>query len=543
MEDLGTLGGRISSVSAVSSDGSVVIGQANLAGDVEAHAFRWQAGTMIDLGSLGGAYSSATALSSDGSVVVGNSETTGGAGVHAFRWEGGIITDLGTLGGGYVGAVAVSSDGSVVIGTSNMSDDLTYHAYRWEGGTMVDLGTLGGDSSQVMAMSSDGSIVVGWALNTDPFSAYRAFRWTSAAGMQDLNTLMANAGVNMAGIVLQEARAITPNGQFIAGIGQFGSETHGFVLRYFDGTGDPIGGITSAASVQSSVNDLAKAHRGVMAQQHGLLAPLLGADKPIEQTNEAGVFAAAGSASGGGFIRVSTGEGLSLLGGIAYAQEDYADAEIKNGVSGALALRYVGAPLLAALQPVVEGGGWITRNADVEFSRTYEDGAGTATGTGTSDGNLSYLYARAGLLATFGIADQLLASAELGRERLEYDAYSEAVSATNPFEAHVANGTDSLDLVKLRLAWSHRYSSILDSTLWVAGVRDVSYSGHVIAAVPGFGTLTAKDPGGTTWMEYGGRLGVKLTDAVTLDGFATGVSGNDGVGSRVHGGAALRFQY
>ena len=73
------------------SDGSVVVGATDLPPNgpitVPGHAFRWtQAGGMQDLGSLGaGLGSGATAVSADGSVVVGIATVSGG-GTHAFRW-------------------------------------------------------------------------------------------------------------------------------------------------------------------------------------------------------------------------------------------------------------------------------------------------------------------------------------------------------------------------------------------------------------------------------------------------------------------------
>jgi hypothetical protein len=93
--------------------------------------------------------------------------------------------------------------------------------------------------------------------------------------------------------------------------------------------------------VQSSIDDLGDSRFGVMAQQHGLAAPLLGSDKPMGLGNEAGVFASFGSASGGGFVRYGFGSGFSLLGGLAFAKETYPDADLRHSGIGALALQYI----------------------------------------------------------------------------------------------------------------------------------------------------------------------------------------------------------
>jgi hypothetical protein len=167
----------------------------------------------------------------------------------------------------------------------------------------------------------------------------------------------------------------------------------------------------------------------------------------------------------------------------------------------------------------------------------------TASGTADTSGDLSYLYARAGLLFAENHADQIAVSAEFGRERMLVDAYAEQLSAQNPFEAHVDAGTDTMDLAKIRLQWSHAWNSCIDSTLWAAGVRGFNGSSGLTATVPGFGTLEPADLANATWAEFGGRVGFKLTEIATLDAYASGVAGGAGVETRVHFGLGLRFQY
>jgi probable HAF family extracellular repeat protein len=91
---------------------------------------------------------------------------------------------FGTFGGNDSEARAVSSDGSVVVG---VADDLNENprAFRWTVAAGIqDLGTLGGDASEATDVSADGSVIVGWS--SDANNIYRAFKWTAATGMQDL---------------------------------------------------------------------------------------------------------------------------------------------------------------------------------------------------------------------------------------------------------------------------------------------------------------------------------------------------------------------
>jgi uncharacterized membrane protein len=75
---------------------------------------------------------------------------------------------------------------------------------------MQDLGTLGGNWSVAYGVSADGSVVVG-------LSVGRAFRWTAAGGMEDLNTTYAS--LLTPNSWLYSAYAISPDGRYIVGRG------------------------------------------------------------------------------------------------------------------------------------------------------------------------------------------------------------------------------------------------------------------------------------------------------------------------------------
>ncbi len=255
MQDLGTLGGEWGYATGISADGTSITGAAGNAEGLS-RAFRWSPAGMQDLGTLGGTRSWAWGISADGSVIIGDAFTPEEV-PHAFRWvEGSGMQDLGTLGGDWSSAEGVSENGLVVVGTSRTSN--SPHAFRWTSETgMQDLGTLGGVDSAAYGVSADGSVVVGgartsegreqafqWLLGegmqalvdeesvaydvsadgtivvgklVDVWPQTWAFRWTSIGGWEDLN--IAYAGLLSDGSVLKEARAISPDGRFIAGCG------------------------------------------------------------------------------------------------------------------------------------------------------------------------------------------------------------------------------------------------------------------------------------------------------------------------------------
>jgi hypothetical protein len=300
--------------------------------------------------------------------------------------------------------------------------------------------------------------------------------------------------------------------------------------------------VTTAESVINSLNDLSDGRAGMMAQQHAFAVPMLGGDKPIDNSSEAGIYASAGSAAAGGYARYATGSGLALLAGVGYGRENYDQTSIDDSIMGALALRYI-VPTSSSWQPFLEGGGWWAPDADMEFERTYMNGAGTATGTGSTNGDLGYAYGRAGVLFNIAPHEQLAASVEYGREWLEVDAYSEAVGASNPFDAHVSAGSDTMDLAKARLQWSFDFAKHYDATVYVAGVYGFNRESDLVATVAGVGTLAAVNEDDTVWVEYGARVGYAVTENVTLDVFANGVSGEDQIDTRVHTGAGLRVRF
>lgn len=245
MTDLGTLGGAQSFAWGSSANGSVVIGSAETA-DGQEHAFRWSsAAGMADLGTLGGDVSYATGVSADGNVVVGAAQQAAGE-YRPFRWTSGGMVALGTLGGPDAYAMSVSANGGVIAGYSyvNATD---YHAFRWTGGVMRDLGTLGGTNSQAVAISGDGLVVVGDSLIAGD-TATRAFRWSAASGMQSVEDWLRSTGVTVSSDVTSDAAGVNQDGSVVVGTL---ANMHAFVARAGSGLVElqELGGsITLAAS-------------------------------------------------------------------------------------------------------------------------------------------------------------------------------------------------------------------------------------------------------------------------------------------------------
>ena len=214
--DLGTLmndNSSWSNANAVSSDGSIVVGDADDGNGLRAIVWsgsNWA--TKTNLGTLradNSGWSHANAVSSDGSLVVGYALYDSFQN-HATVWSGSnwaTKTDLGTLKGdnsGGSGAHAVSSDGTVVVGQA-IDDNNEIRATVWSGsgwGVKTDLGTLKTDNtsgSSARAVSSDGSVIVGEAVNDN--DEQRATVWSGSGWTTktDLGTLITgNSGESFA---------------------------------------------------------------------------------------------------------------------------------------------------------------------------------------------------------------------------------------------------------------------------------------------------------------------------------------------------------
>jgi probable HAF family extracellular repeat protein len=235
------LGGDYVRVSGVSGDGRVVVGYTGSGSVIK--AYRWVDGTMSNLGELAsGRGGQAFATNSDGSVVVGLANVSASE-FHAFRWTGGTMSDLGRLGtSGNSSALGVSADGSVVVGTSSRASDGAYdHAFRWtQSGGMVDLHDRDGDFSTANAVSGDGKVVVGGVAATAGALLPTAFRWTQASGMQTVEEWLSANGVAVgSGVETQEATATNSNGSVVVGVLRSGEA---FLARVGEGSGATGGG-------------------------------------------------------------------------------------------------------------------------------------------------------------------------------------------------------------------------------------------------------------------------------------------------------------
>ncbi|HYE29224.1 MAG TPA: hypothetical protein VEA61_13470 [Allosphingosinicella sp.] len=284
---------------------------------------------------------------------------------------------------------------------------------------------------------------------------------------------------------------------------------------------------------------LADDGQAIVARQARLAAPLLGISRPIVEDSYGGIYGSAVTNGAGAFGRLTLGS-VSLLGGVGWNEDRQGRAELRDAVTFAGALRYVHGA--GPIRPFAEAGGWTTQGADLRLSRTYLNGAGTATGIADTEGDISYIYLRLGAALMTGGDNELAFSGEIGKARLDIDAYLEPLGATNPFEADVDERRERMRIVRLRGQYAHRIMGSLQATLYAARVWSREDGGRIVAVVPGIGTLGAS-PDNARWFEFGGRLTHDLGGALTIEIFGDGGTGEDRVGHGAQAGIALRTRF
>ena len=207
LSDLGSFGGRITTVAGINQSGQIVGTSETGAG--RSRAFLWENGRMLEFAhSCFDSY--ASAINDRGRVVGWCTTATGRS--KAVLWENGKMRHLGALNGGDSGATDINESGQVV-GTN--SDDAVWigpflwengrmryvaasdgalpkindrgqivglgstevepdHGLLWENGKLRDLGTLGGRDTYLKAINDHGQ---GVGIAVDASMVQRAFVW------------------------------------------------------------------------------------------------------------------------------------------------------------------------------------------------------------------------------------------------------------------------------------------------------------------------------------------------------------------------------
>lgn len=335
--------------------------------------------------------STAYALGLDGTVAVGTS-LDANATQRAVVWTG---TAFGTVSSldptelyGPSAASAISDDASTIVGY--VTDGGNQTAAIWNGtayGTVGLVGPIGSSTSRAMAVNADGSIVGGTFELQSSAGTYHAFLKSGSAPSADLNDLLTTAGVNMTGIVLADVTGLSDTGHYLAANDTMAGQAY---IVFYDGT---IAGVSSGAAQVESLTQLGDQRSALLTQPGSYESVLLGdLDAGNNGGSELSAFGLYGSAAFGIKGRTSVGD-LTVNAGVMLGTGDYGSVAYDGGLAAA-SLRYDLSTGDPGLTPFLEAGGSFGLLQNLTFRRSYANGAGTASGIGTTDGYIASTFAR-----------------------------------------------------------------------------------------------------------------------------------------------------
>ncbi len=214
----------------VSADGSIVAG--NFAGEGAGYAYWTRDGGLVNIGGASPQpYGGHASISDDGRYIGGTAfnSVTNLAEMARYDRMTGQWTTLGGIGGDLDGSVSsgwgISGNGQSVVGLG-WTPSFNAHAIQWnEGSGLTDMGTtVPGRPSRANATNHDGSVVVGW----QDGDLRQAAVWNN--GVQ---TLLFDAITNEG---LSEAQAVSSDGNWVGGFGNFGNNGEAWLWSEATGT-------------------------------------------------------------------------------------------------------------------------------------------------------------------------------------------------------------------------------------------------------------------------------------------------------------------
>lgn len=225
-------GGSESSAWGMSSNGEYIAGMAWVSA-AEVHAVVWNnSNEIIDLGALKTGFNSrASDVSADGTVVAGWSDSENGLRLGAY-WKDEELNFLYDDEGNALGeASGITADGQSIIGYTSSGEGYIWHA---ENGTLKFTNENSNFITIVSSISDDGKVAIGYSFDPmDSMLMGEGFIWTEDGGKIELNEYVESLGYDSHGIVFSVPTAVSPDGQYIGGIGvNFEEmETKGFVIK------------------------------------------------------------------------------------------------------------------------------------------------------------------------------------------------------------------------------------------------------------------------------------------------------------------------
>jgi hypothetical protein len=265
---------------------------------------------------------------------------------------------------------------------------------------------------------------------------------------------------------------------------------------------------------------------------------LLGANEQINCSNCFSAFGSVGSFSAGAHGRYNFNSQLSIRGGLAFSQYDGKGYKVTSAPILAVALRYDLADWGWA-RPFVDVGVTATPSTKSTYTRTYLNGGIPTLAVGRANGHSFAGFVKGGYVFRLTGRDELAVYGELWRSVQRTEAYVETPLA--PIGA-IPGTTTSMNIAKAGVQWTHLWGSSIETHLNVGVARTFDTKVGLVSVLTNLGSpaIPARE---RTYLEYGARVGYRITPKIILDVFANGIAGGGQDMAQVHVGTALRFSY
>ncbi|MCJ2077091.1 autotransporter-associated beta strand repeat-containing protein [Methylobacterium sp. E-016] len=311
-------------------------------------------------------------------------------------------------------------------------------------------------------------------------------------------------------------------------------------LQFGDTQINPRNPSPDLTSAIASARDLARDRIGAFVTQRVIGSVLTGATQQVSCGDCFSGFGMAGSYSIGAQGRRAITEDLIAIGGFSLTGYDSGRVQVPVAPIFAGLLRYDPANLGPA-RPFVDVGGLVSPGQPTTYSRPYTFGNLAGVGVGRTSTTSASLFGRVGYVARLSPQDEIAASAEIARGWQYVGAYSETVSALNPYPLVSRGGTDSINIAKVGGQWTHLFGAKIETQFGLGVAQGFCTASGLRAA---FGDLPVATPvGNATWAEYSVRASYRVNQELALDAFVLGTLGAQPIGNTIHGGVSARYAF
>jgi fibronectin-binding autotransporter adhesin len=298
---------------------------------------------------------------------------------------------------------------------------------------------------------------------------------------------------------------------------------------------------STPADIQNSVNNLARSQLQQIITNRVLGSILLGATEQVNCSNCSSGFGSIGSYALGAHGRHSLSDELTVMGGFSYGEYSADGVTVSNAptVAGSLVYDFVN---WGRSRPFVEVGGGATPFEDVQYSRTYANGASVGTGYGKAINRNLAIFGRVGWVDRVTPIDEAAIYGDISRNWMVAGGYTEAAGPVNPYPATVQSGLDTLNVARVGGQYTHLFNGNIEVNVSAAVAYGFDSGSGNSVNVYDFGTISPYPIGNSFWLEYGGRVGYRLGGKMVLDAFLLGTAGGE-IGRTLHGGIGLRYLF